>query len=96
MNVVAVAMCENAIVKRILRALELQPNVWPWIEVRRSWKKIGKSRRNTVGLSGNKNDRPTVDLFEGTGLLPGNQENSSNGINRIKVKDKEEQDWKSC
>ena len=60
MNVVAVAMCENAIVKRILRALELQPNVWPWIEVRRSWKKIGKSRRNTIGLSGNKNDRHLI------------------------------------
>ena len=86
MNVVAVAMCENAIVKRILRALELQPNVWLLIEVRRSWKKIGKSRRNTIGLLGNKNDRPAVDLFEGTGLLPGNQENSSDEMNRIEVK----------
>ena len=39
-------------------------------------------------------ERPAVDLFEGAGLLPGNQKNLSDGINRIKVKDKEEQDWK--
>ena len=60
LNVVAVAMCENAIVERMLRALELQANVWPWIEVRRSWKKIGKSRRNTIGLSGSENDRQLI------------------------------------
>ena len=38
---------------------------------------------------------PAIDLIEGTGLFPGNQENSSDGINRIEVKDEEEQDWKS-
>ena len=56
LNVVAVAMCENAIVERMLSALELNP----WIEVLRSWKKIGKSRRNTIGLSGNENDRQLI------------------------------------
>ena len=60
MNVVAVAMCKNAIVERMLRALELQANVWSWIEVRWTWKNIGKSRRNTIGLSGNENDRLLV------------------------------------
>ena len=60
LNVVAVAMCENAIVERMLRALELQANVWPWIEVQRSWKTIGTSRRNTIGLSGNENDRQLI------------------------------------
>ena len=60
LNVVAVAMCENAIVERTLRALELQANVWSWIEVQRSWKKIGKSRRNTIGLSGSENDRQLI------------------------------------
>ena len=57
MNLVAVMMCENAIVERMLRVLELKDNVWPWIKVRQSMKKIGKSRRNTVGFSDNKNDR---------------------------------------
>ena len=60
LNVVAVAMCKNAIVERMLRALELQANVWSWIEVRRTWKNIGKSRRNMIGLSGNENDRLLV------------------------------------
>ena len=60
LNVVAVAMCEHAIVEQMPKALELQANVWPWIEVRRSWKKIGKSRRNTIGLSGNENDRQLI------------------------------------
>ena len=55
-NVAAVAMCKSAIVKRMTRALELKA-VWPLIEVRRLRKNIGKSRRNTIGLSGNKNDR---------------------------------------
>ena len=59
-NVVAVTMCKNAIAERMLRALELQANVWSWIEVQRSWKKIGKSRRNTIGLSGSENDRQLI------------------------------------
>jgi hypothetical protein len=61
LNVAAVAMCENAIAKqnveRTKRTLELICEVWPWIEVRRSRKKIGEARRNTIGLSGNENDR---------------------------------------
>ena len=44
LNVVAVAMCNNEIVERMLRALKLQADVWPWIEVRRSRKKVGESR----------------------------------------------------
>ena len=56
LNVVAVAMCENVIVKQMLSASELKP----WIEVRWSRKKIGKSRRNTIGLLGNENDRLLV------------------------------------
>jgi hypothetical protein len=60
-NVAAVAMCENAIAKqnveRTKSTLELICEVWALIEVRRSRKKIGQSRRNTIGLSGNENDR---------------------------------------
>ena len=47
-NVVAVAMCKNAIVKRMTRAMEFKANVWQWIEVLPSSKKIGRSRRNTI------------------------------------------------
>ena len=61
-NVTAVAICKNAIVKRMLRAMELKATIWLWIEVRRSRKKIGKSRRNTIGLSGNENDRQLIYL----------------------------------
>jgi hypothetical protein len=61
LNVAAVAMCENVIskqnVERMKRTLELKCEVWPWIEVRRSRKKIGQVRRNTIGMSGNENDR---------------------------------------
>ena len=60
LNVVAVAMWEDATVERMMRSLEFNSNVWPLIEIRVSRKKIGKSRRNTIGLSGNKNDRLLV------------------------------------
>ena len=40
LNVATVAMCKNASVQRMMRVLELKENVWPWIEVRRSRKKI--------------------------------------------------------
>ena len=76
LNVVAVAMCKNAIVERMLRALELQPNVWLWIEVRRSWKKVGKSRRNMIGLSGNENDWQ---------LIYSKAQDYSRGIKRIQA-----------
>jgi len=56
----AVTMCKNAIVEQMLRALEFQANAWTWMEVRWSRKKIGKSRRNTIGLSGNESDRQLV------------------------------------
>ena len=59
-NVAAAEMCNNVIVKRMLRVLELKDNVWPSIEVRPSRKKIGKSKRITIGLSGNENDRLLV------------------------------------
>ena len=55
LNVADVAMYNNAIIERIMRALDLKANVWPWIEVRRSRKKIGKSRRNTIGFLDNDN-----------------------------------------
>ena len=57
LNVAAVPMCENTIVERMTRAVELKDNVWPWIEVLWSRKKIGKSRRNTFGFLGYENDR---------------------------------------
>ena len=60
LNGVAVTMCKNAIVERMLRALEFEANAWTWMEVRWSRKKIGKSRRNTIGLSGNESDRQLV------------------------------------
>ena len=60
LNVVAVPMCENEIVERMMRALELKDNIWPCIEVRRLRKNNGKLRRNTIGLSCNENDRLLV------------------------------------
>ena len=50
-------MCKNVIVKWILRASELKDDIWSWIEVRWSRKKIGKSRQNTIGFLDNENDR---------------------------------------
>ena len=61
-NTAAVVMGKNAIVERMMRALELYCNIWPWIEVRRSRKMMGKLRRNTIGLSGNENDRLLIYL----------------------------------
>ena len=59
---VAAAVCENAIVERKMEAMEFKANVWPWIKVRRPRKKIGKSRRNTIGFSDNDNDRLLIYL----------------------------------
>ena len=56
-NVAAVAICKNMIVKWTTRASESKYNAWPWIDVQRSRKKIGKLRRNTSCLTGNNNDR---------------------------------------
>ena len=57
LNVVVVAMCKNMIVEWMLRALELKDNVWSWIKVQRSRKKIGKSRQNTIGFLDSENDQ---------------------------------------
>jgi hypothetical protein len=83
-NVAAVAMCENEIAKqnveRMKRTMELIREVWPWIEVRRSRKKIGQARRNTIGMSWNENDRLLI-YWQARPGLPGNQKDSNDGIN---------------
>ena len=71
----AVGMCENTIVEQMLRALELGVIIWPWIEVRRSRKKIEKLTRSTIGFSGNKNDR----------LLVYSKAQYSRGINKTRA-----------
>ena len=55
-------MCEKTIVERMMSALELKCNVWILIEVKQPRKKIGKVRRNMIGLPGNKNDRLLIYL----------------------------------
>ena len=60
LNVVAVAMYNNVIVERMLRALEFEANMLPWIEVQWSRKNIEKSRRSTIGLSEHENDQILV------------------------------------
>ena len=76
----------------MMRVLELKENVWPWIEVRRSRKKIGKSRQNTIGFSDNENDR--LLNYSRCRIIAGESRELEDGINRIVVKDEEEQDWK--
>ena len=61
-NIAAVALCEKTIVERMMSALELKCNVWILIEVKQPRKKIGKVRRNMIGLPGNKNDRLLIYL----------------------------------
>ena len=55
--VVAVTMYDNAFVGWVLGALELEDSGWPWIGVRKSRKKIGKSRQKIIGFFDNKNNQ---------------------------------------
>ena len=59
-NVVAVKVCEKAIAKQGVepteRILGLKCEIWPWIEVGQSRKKIGEVRRSMIAVLGNKND----------------------------------------